>query len=83
MNTATANHDWQSRLDEDGILWLVLDKQETDTNVLSISGLEQLDTLIDDIEKSLPKAVVFRSGKARGFIAGADVNEFLEVKSTQ
>ena len=77
------NSDWQSRLDEDGILWLTLDKRDTDTNVLSISVLEQLDALIDEIEKSLPKAVVFRSGKARGFIAGADVNEFLEVKSTQ
>ena len=77
------NSDWQSRLDEDGILWLTLDKRDTDTNVLSISVLEQLDALIDAIEKNLPKALVFRSGKARGFIAGADVNEFLEVKSTQ
>lgn len=80
---SASKSDWQSRLDDDGILWLVLDKRDTDTNVLSVSVLEQLDEIVDDIEKSPPKAVVFRSGKAQGFIAGADVNEFLEVKSTQ
>jgi len=81
MNTNTG--DWQSRLDEDGILWLILDQQNTTTNVLSITVLNQLDSLLDEITQSPPKAVVFRSGKSRGFIAGADVNEFLQVKTTQ
>jgi 3-hydroxyacyl-CoA dehydrogenase/enoyl-CoA hydratase/3-hydroxybutyryl-CoA epimerase len=81
MNTHTG--DWQSRLDEDGILWLILDQQNTSTNVLSITVLNQLDNLLDEISQSLPKAVVFRSGKSGGFIAGADVNEFLQVKTTQ
>jgi len=81
MSTNTG--DWQSRLDEDGILWLILDQQNTTTNVLSITVLNQLDSLLDEITQSPPKAVVFRSGKSRGFIAGADVNEFLQVKTTQ
>ena len=81
MNTNTG--DWQSRLDEDGILWLILDQQNTSTNVLSITVLNELDKLLDEITQSPPKAVVFRSGKSRGFIAGADVNEFLQVKTTQ
>ncbi len=75
--------DWKSHCDDDGILWLILDKQDSDTNTLSISVLEQLDTMLDQIENDLPKAVVFRSGKSSGFIAGADVNEFLEVTTTQ
>jgi len=75
--------DWQSRVDDDGILWLIIDQQDTETNVLSIAVLEQLDSLIDEVQKSPPKAVIFRSGKSKGFIAGADVNEFLEVSSTQ
>lgn len=75
--------DWQSHCDDDGILWLVLDKQNTDTNVLSVSVLEQLDSLLDEISNNPPRAIIFRSGKAGGFIAGADVNEFLEVTSTQ
>ena len=80
---STTTPDWQSQVDDDGILWLILDKQDTETNVLSIAVLEQLDSLIDGVVKSSPKAVVFRSGKSKGFIAGADVNEFLEVSSTQ
>ena len=75
--------DWQSHCDDDGILWLILDKQNTDTNVLSVSVLEQLDSLLDEINNNPPRAIIFRSGKAKGFIAGADVNEFLEVTSTQ
>ncbi|MGB5327365.1 MAG: 3-hydroxyacyl-CoA dehydrogenase NAD-binding domain-containing protein [Gammaproteobacteria bacterium] len=75
--------DWHSHCDEDGILWLTLDMQNSDTNVLSVSVLEQLDSLIDQVNSNLPKAVIFRSGKAKGFIAGADVKEFLEVTSTQ
>jgi len=75
--------DWQSHCDDDGILWLILDKQDTDTNVLSVSVLEQLDSLLDELGSNPPKAIIFRSGKTKGFIAGADVNEFLEVTSTQ
>ncbi|MDH3857898.1 MAG: 3-hydroxyacyl-CoA dehydrogenase NAD-binding domain-containing protein, partial [Gammaproteobacteria bacterium] len=37
----------------------------------------------DELGSNPPKAIIFRSGKAKGFIAGADVNEFLEVTSTQ
>jgi 3-hydroxyacyl-CoA dehydrogenase/enoyl-CoA hydratase/3-hydroxybutyryl-CoA epimerase len=75
--------DWHSHRDDDGILWLVLDKKGTDTNVLSVSVLQQLDALLDEVDTSPPKAVIFRSGKKRGFIAGADVKEFLDVTTTQ
>ena len=75
--------DWHSQLDDDGILWLILDQQETSTNVLSVTVLEQLDSLLDEIARKPPKALVFRSGKSKGFIAGADVNEFLQVTTTQ
>lgn len=75
--------DWKSHSDEEGILWLTLDMQGTATNVLSISVLEQLDSLLDDIEANPPRALIFRSGKSKGFIAGADVNEFLDVSTTQ
>ena len=79
----TTKSDWQSHRDDDGIHWLVLDKAGTDTNVLSINVLQELDALIEQLEGDLPRAVVFRSGKTKGFIAGADVNEFLEVTSTE
>ncbi|MEM7564747.1 MAG: 3-hydroxyacyl-CoA dehydrogenase NAD-binding domain-containing protein [Pseudomonadota bacterium] len=75
--------DWKRETDKDGILWVILDKQDTETNVLSVSVLEQLDKLIDEIVSSPPVAVIFRSGKSSGFIAGADVNEFLDVSNIQ
>ncbi len=81
MNAAVI--DWHSHCDSDGILWLTLDKQGTETNVLSISVLDQLDGLLDEIRENPPQAIVFRSAKPGGFIAGADVNEFLDVTTTQ
>ncbi|MDH3763081.1 MAG: 3-hydroxyacyl-CoA dehydrogenase NAD-binding domain-containing protein [Gammaproteobacteria bacterium] len=75
--------DWKTHTDEDGILWLTLDQLGTSTNVLSISVLQQLDGLLDEISANLPRAVIFRSGKAKGFIAGADVKEFLDVTTIQ
>ncbi|MCZ6724104.1 MAG: 3-hydroxyacyl-CoA dehydrogenase NAD-binding domain-containing protein [Gammaproteobacteria bacterium] len=77
--------DWITHTDDKGILWLTLDKQGTRTNVLSASVLDQLDTLLEQIieQRPAPAAVIFRSGKASGFIAGADVKEFLEITSTQ
>ncbi len=81
MNDNTA--DWQKQIDEDGIVWLVLDRHDSDTNTLTTSVLEQLEALIDETEQESPRALVIRSGKSRGFIAGADINEFLQVTSTQ
>jgi 3-hydroxyacyl-CoA dehydrogenase/enoyl-CoA hydratase/3-hydroxybutyryl-CoA epimerase len=75
--------DWISETDEQGVLWLTLDKKGTATNVLSASVLDQLNRLVDQIIVDKPSAVIIRSGKASGFIAGADVKEFLEVTNKQ
>ena len=75
--------DWRADTDEHGVLWLTLDKKGTHTNVLSSSVLNQLEVLIQKIVEEKPKAVIFQSGKKSGFIAGADVKEFLEVTNQQ
>jgi 3-hydroxyacyl-CoA dehydrogenase/enoyl-CoA hydratase/3-hydroxybutyryl-CoA epimerase len=75
--------DWQVETDQHGVLWLAFDKKDTDTNVLSSSVLNQLETLVKQIVEDIPKAVIFQSGKKSGFIAGADVKEFLEVTNQQ
>ena len=75
--------DWITESDDQGILWLTLDLQDSDTNVLSSSVLDQLNTLIDQVQKNIPKAVIICSGKKSGFIAGADVKEFLTVTNKQ
>jgi len=75
--------DWKVETDEHGVLWLTLNKKDTDTNVLSCSVLNQLEALIQQIVIDKPKAVIFQSGKKSGFIAGADIKEFLEVTNQQ
>jgi 3-hydroxyacyl-CoA dehydrogenase / enoyl-CoA hydratase / 3-hydroxybutyryl-CoA epimerase len=75
------NSHWDLRRDEKGILWLTLDKKDSKNNVLSSEVLNQLDQHINEIEQDMPTAVVFRSGKSSGFIAGADVTEFVQVKN--
>ncbi len=81
MNKITS--DWRTHSDDRGILWLTLDKQKTKTNVLSTSVLDQLNTLVDQIIEDMPTAVIIQSGKPSGFIAGADVKEFLEITNKQ
>ncbi|MDH5353935.1 MAG: 3-hydroxyacyl-CoA dehydrogenase NAD-binding domain-containing protein [Gammaproteobacteria bacterium] len=75
--------DWFTHTDDLGILWLTLNQKDTDTNVLSSAVLDQLNLLLDQIVKDTPEAVIICSGKSSGFIAGADVKEFLTVTNKQ
>lgn len=67
---------WRKEQDSDEILWLYIDKAESKANVLSRTVIEELDELLEEIEGDKPAGLVITSGKASGFIAGADVNEF-------
>ncbi|MFO7594657.1 MAG: 3-hydroxyacyl-CoA dehydrogenase NAD-binding domain-containing protein, partial [Pseudomonadota bacterium] len=74
------NGNWNASKDGDGILWLALDVQGSSTNVLNAEVLGELSSLLRQIEEQPPTAVVFRSAKAGGFIAGADVNSFVGLR---
>ena len=78
MNAAAA---WKLERDAEGIVWLTLDKPGTSTNVLGRGVIEELGALIEPLAAEPPKGVVIRSGKANGFIAGADIKEFTGFKS--
>ncbi len=66
------------RLVTDGdVLWAIIDKQGASANTLSKGVLEDLDRLLDIAAKRAPKALVIRSGKQSGFIAGAEIGEFV------
>jgi 3-hydroxyacyl-CoA dehydrogenase/enoyl-CoA hydratase/3-hydroxybutyryl-CoA epimerase len=73
--SANLNH-WQLHRDAEGIAWATLDRQGTSTNTLSAEVMAELAQLLDDLDSEPPKGLVFRSGKAAGFIAGADIEEF-------
>ena len=67
---------WTPELKEGDILVLTLDRAGAPVNALSQAVLEELDRIIERIVIGKPKAVVIRSGKEAGFIAGADLTEF-------
>ncbi len=72
----STNH-WQLAVDADRVAFLVLDKAGSSANTLSSDVLRELDTRLADIERSKPAAVVVCSAKSSGFIAGADIKEFI------
>ena len=81
MTTAQEPRCWREEIDAEGIVWLTLDKPDASVNTLSSSVLEELGQIIADIAKRSPHGVVLRSGKASGFVLGADVKEFTTLKS--
>ena len=72
---------WKLERDADGLGWLTLDKHGATTNTLSAPVLDELRTVLADLTGEPPKGLVIRSGKENGFIAGADIDEFGELKS--
>lgn len=62
--------------DADGIAWLLFDREGASANTLSADVIEELDSVLDAVERDRPRALVIRSAKPSGFIAGADVNAF-------
>jgi len=74
---------WVLEIDADRVAWLVCDTPGTSTNVLSAAVLRDLGAHLDDVAAQRPAGVVIRSGKANGFVAGADIKEFLKVRTPE
>jgi 3-hydroxyacyl-CoA dehydrogenase / enoyl-CoA hydratase / 3-hydroxybutyryl-CoA epimerase len=77
--SSTPRH-WRRRV-EDGICWLTLDKSDSSVNTLSREVLSELETEVMRPLEAEVRGVVFESGKSTGFIAGADVKEFADLRS--
>ncbi|MDH5509421.1 MAG: 3-hydroxyacyl-CoA dehydrogenase NAD-binding domain-containing protein [Nitrospinota bacterium] len=71
---------WNIEIDADRIVWLGMDVEGSSVNVLSSTVMEELRLVIGEIEKSPPAGLILHSLKENGFIAGADVKEFTQVK---
>ncbi|MBZ0086930.1 MAG: enoyl-CoA hydratase/isomerase family protein [Thermomonas sp.] len=69
---------WRAQLRDDGALVLNFDRADAAVNAFSQDALIELDTALERIVIDPPKALVIASGKASGFIAGADLKEFQE-----
>jgi len=69
---------WKHDLRADRVLVLSLDRAGSNVNTLAREVLEELDAALERIVIEKPLAVVFQSAKPAGFIAGADIREFVE-----
>ncbi len=74
---------FKQTLRDDGVLLVTLDVPGEKINTLSRSMAEEMDALLTDIEtRDEVRAVVMASGKD-DYIAGADINDFVKVKSAR
>ena len=74
---------WRIETDADRVAWLHLDQAESHTNVLSFAVVGELMERLDELERSNAAGLVILSDKANGFIAGADINDFTQLESTE
>jgi len=72
---------WRIEQDADNLAWLIIDRAGSSTNTLSSEVLAEFDRALDEIAALNPRALIIRSGKDSGFIAGADIEEFLDIKT--
>lgn len=69
---------WQVESRTDGVVLVTIDRAGQPINALSQDMLIEFGQLLERLQIDPPKAVVIRSGKASGFVAGADIKEFQE-----
>jgi 3-hydroxyacyl-CoA dehydrogenase / enoyl-CoA hydratase / 3-hydroxybutyryl-CoA epimerase len=79
MNDALMLRHWQLKRDADGIAWATLDYADGSTNTLGSTVLHELGQLLDVLDRQPPTGLVIRSGKPAGFIAGADLDEYMKI----
>ncbi len=66
--------------DPEGALALILDVPGRSVNVLNRQVMADLNAALDSVADSKAPLLVLRSGKKSGFIAGADLQEFLGIQ---
>jgi 3-hydroxyacyl-CoA dehydrogenase/enoyl-CoA hydratase/3-hydroxybutyryl-CoA epimerase len=81
MNALNTLQHWRSEVDAQGITWLSFDKAGESTNSLSAAAMAEFAQVLDAFDAQPPKALIIRSAKEAGFIAGADIGEFSQLGS--
>lgn len=71
---------WQMKIDDSHIVWLGMDRKNASVNTINDEVLDELNSLLHEIsQNSDAKGLVIHSLKAKGFIAGADLNTFVHL----
>ncbi|MBK7766819.1 MAG: enoyl-CoA hydratase/isomerase family protein, partial [Sulfuritalea sp.] len=74
---------WKLEREGDGLAWAILDTANSSTNTLGAAVMNELGLILDECEKSPPKGLIFKSAKEAGFIAGANIEEFVSADTPE
>ena len=72
---------WSLQIDADQVAWLTCDMAEGSANVLSGDMVRELSARLTEVAALEPKGMIVQSGKPSGFIAGADIKEFVTIRT--
>lgn len=81
--TLKTYQNWQQTIDDNHVLWLTIDRQGSAVNSLNRAVIQELDDILDHSIDSSIAGIVIRSGKPSGFVAGADIEQFVALKNEE
>jgi 3-hydroxyacyl-CoA dehydrogenase/enoyl-CoA hydratase/3-hydroxybutyryl-CoA epimerase len=72
---------WRLDVDGDQILWLYFDRKEASVNTLNHEVMDELSQILDSLANDTKhKGLIIASAKENGFVAGADIAQFSQLK---
>ena len=74
---------WTLNVDADRIAWLTCDMPGSATNVLSATVIQDLAAALTQVDAQKPVGLVICSAKRSGFVAGADIKEFVDIRTPE
>ncbi|HEY2462921.1 MAG TPA: 3-hydroxyacyl-CoA dehydrogenase NAD-binding domain-containing protein [Steroidobacteraceae bacterium] len=74
---------WDLQIDADRVAWLTADMTGSSANVLSGVMVRELAATLTEIAAQRPVGMIVQSAKTSGFIAGADIKEFVQIRSPE
>lgn len=84
MDFTTHYLHWDLSVDDKSVLWLGINRHESAVNSLNKEVLHELDQILDNIaDETSIKSVIIFSKKKTGFIAGADISQFVSLTSSE
>jgi len=72
---------WSLQIDADQVAWLTCDMAGSSANVLSGEMVRELSAKLTEVARLRPIGAIVQSAKASGFIAGADIKEFVKIRT--